>query len=252
MDNTFDPYTDPHMAPQEARRLFTYTRQAFARLPTQHIWAKFEFKRALQDAGLCSDGIIRDELFERLRARFPQPVLHQAGVYGDWLGKNVSNWDDPLSMSFSLFILDQPLDEFLARTTLCGIPGRPSAQSVVDRVYDLTPAVAEKMAGQFRQITVWSLADCLSDQMGAGFMSNGACLPMVRDVLKKHTENGLTYGQRAIKLMRECPESFIEHPSFEAAMNSFRLDRLLADRQDLRRQAQRAFRASSSYQRAGL
>ncbi len=43
--------------------------------------------------------------------------------------------------------------------------------------------------------------------------------------------------------------SFIEHPSFVGAMSSFHLGRLLAGRNDLRRQALQAFRASSSYRR---
>ena len=247
MEHTDDPYTDPQLSPQEARRLFTYTRQAFARLSAPNIWASFEFKRTLQDAGLCCDGVIRDDLFERLNARFTHPALRQAGVYMDTPEHSISNWNKPLGMSFALFVLDQPLDEFLSRTTICGFPGQLSAQSVIDRVHDLAPAAADKLAGQYRQITVWSLADYLSDQFGTGFMSNYACLPKVRDELKKHTENGLTYGKRAIQLMLERPESFIEHPSFDGAMSSFHLDRLLAGRNDLRRQALLAFRASSSY-----
>lgn len=244
-DNTSDPYTDSQLSPQEARRLFTYTRQAFARLRAPNIWALFEFKRTLQEHGQYSNEIVLDQLFERLSARFTRPVLRQAGIYMDSQDRSINHWNSPIRMGFALFVLDLPLDEFLSRTTLCGIPGRPSAQSVIDRVYDLAPAAAKKMAGQFRQITIWSLADCLSDQMGAGFMSNCACLPKVRDVLGKHTENGLIYGKRAIQLMRECPESFIEHPTFDGAMCSFRLDRLLAERADLRRHALRAFRASA-------
>lgn len=37
----------------------------------------------------------------------------------------------------------------------------------------------------------------------------------------------------------------LEHPTFDGAMSSFRLDRLFAARDDLRRQALRAFQASS-------
>jgi len=247
MDTIYDPYADPRLSPQEARHLFTYTRQAFARLPAQRIWAWSEFKRTLQDAGLCSDEVIRDDLFERLSARFTRPVLSQAGINVDLPEHGLFHWHNPIRMSFALFVLDQPLDEFLARTTICRFPGQPSAQSVIDRVHDLAPVAAAKMAGQFRQITVWSLADSLSDQMGAGFMSNHACLPKVRDVLKTHTEDGLAYGNRAIQLMFDCPESFIEHSSFEGAMSSFSLYQLLADRDDLRCQAIRAFRAACSY-----
>jgi len=244
IDNTYDPYAEPLMSLNGARHLFAYNKQAFARHPARDRRLLTEFERTLEQHELLICGCVEEALTDRIAGLCSRSVLTRAGIDAEPASCASRDWNRPNKMGLALFTLNQPLDEFLGRAfgfhSLCSA----RQQSVVDQVHELAREAAEKMAGQSRQITIWSLADDLGVQVGVDFMSNYLCLPAVREVLENYIENDLSYGNRAIQLMLDCPECLSEHSSFNGAMRSFRLHRLLANREDLHREALRAFQMS--------
>ena len=245
-DTDFDPYAAPLLMLPDAVHLIAYTKQAFGRYPTKDPRLLVEFEHTLERHELLTCGCVEESLTDRVEGLFSPSLLNRAGIDDVANTCMTTAWKRPLAMSLALLALDEPLDEFLGRAVGFEAMSGARLASMVYQVHDLAPAAAAKMAEEFCQITTWSLADRLSPQLGSDFLSNFVCRSMVRSVLENHIENLPCYGDRAVQMMFDYPESLSGYTSFRGAMRSFRLDRLLAVDESFHRNARRAFRDSRS------
>lgn len=245
-DTDFDPYASPLLMLPDAGHLIAYTKQAFGRYPTKDPRLLFEFEHTLERHGLLTSGCVEESLTDRVEGLFSRSLLYRAGIDDFTNTCLTSAWKRPIAMSLALFALNEPLDEFLGRAFGFEAMSGARLASMVYQAYDLAPAAADKMSEEFRQITIWSLADRLSPQLGSDFLSNFVCRSIVRSVLENHIENLPCYADRAVQIMFDYPESLSGYTSFKGAMRSFRLDRLIEVDESFHRNARRAFQDSRS------
>jgi len=235
---------DAKLGLPEAKRLFSYSRGLLAGMSGGLTAVWLEFGRLLCSLDLCKEGMIDPQFIELLDQRFTPEVLQQAGITVDAPHAALHLWRSPARIGLALFALEMPLRDFVMRASICRFPHRISADPIIARIHELAPAAVADLKKRHRRITIWTLADHLSDALGADFLNNFACMRRVRFALEWHVESDCEYAQRIIDLMYERPIALPRFHSFNDAIRKLGLIRVLTERADLRQDLRLAFKSA--------